>query len=163
MDVYADMSVLRIEKTRSHASLTLSNGRTVFGCFFVAGATLRSSGPERVLDVLNDEKGFFPFEVHERGPVKIVLVNRAHVVIVILANPEARQDPGYELATARKVSLLLSNGRTLDGSVRIYRPEGRDRLSDWARHPDQFRYVEAGDATVIVNVAHVIEVSEVRP
>ena len=160
MEVDSETSVLRIEKMRSHASLTLSNGRTVFGCFFVAGASLRSAGPERVLDVLNDEKGFFPFEVHGRGPVRTVLVNRAHVVIIILASPEARRDPGYHLATERPISLLLTNGRCLDGAVRVYRPEGRDRLSDWARHPDQFRYVEAGDATVIVNVAHVLELSE---
>jgi hypothetical protein len=160
MDIDPKVSGFRIEKARNHASLTLANGQTVFGCFFVAGASLRSTGQERVIDVLNDEAGFFPFEVHDDGPVRTVLYNRSHIIMVILANPEARRDPGYEVATERRVSLELSNGRSLDGSVRVYRPEGRDRLSDWARHPDRFRYVEAGDATVIVNVAHIIDVSE---
>jgi hypothetical protein len=46
--------------------------------------------------------------------------------------------------------------------VRVYRPEGRDRLSDWARQPEHFRYVETpDDTTLIINVAHIIEVSEV--
>src|SRR5262245_28606511 len=143
MDTNPELSGLRIEKARSHASITLSNGDTVFGCFFVAGASLRSAGQERVIDVLNDELGFFPFEVHDDGPPRTVLYNRRHVVMVILANPEARRDPGYDVATERRISLRLSNGRGLDGSVRVYRPEGRDRLSDWARNADQFRYVEA--------------------
>ena len=47
------------------------------------------------------------------------------------------------------------------GVVRVYRPEGRDRLSDWARNADIFRYIETGETTLLVNIAHVIEVSEV--
>jgi hypothetical protein len=45
--------------------------------------------------------------------------------------------------------------------VRVYRPEGRDRLSDWTRQPEVFRYVEAADATYIVNAAHIVAVTEV--
>jgi len=36
------------------------------------------------------------------------------------------------------------------------------RLSDWARHGARFRYVETADATVIVNIDHVIEAREVE-
>jgi len=49
------------------------------------------------------------------------------------------------------------------GSVRVYRPEGRDRLSDWARNLDTFRYLETEEATLLVNIAHVIEVGEASP
>jgi hypothetical protein len=161
METNSEISELRFEKRRSHASLTLTSGDTLFGCFFLAGASLRSTGQERVIDVLNDDLRFFPFEVHDNGPTRTVLINRAHVTLALLANPEARRDPGYEVATERAVSIRLSNGQRLDGSIRIYRPVGRDRLSDWAREPDRFRYVESGDATLIVNVAHVIELTEV--
>ena len=51
------------------------------------------------------------------------------------------------------ISLGLSNGLRISGAVRIYMPEGRDRVSDWARHPDRFRYIESGDQTLLVNVA----------
>ena len=84
--------------------------------------------------------------------------------MVALTENEARRDPGYDVATERFVSVLLSNGSRVAGSIRVYRPEGRDRLSDWARHSDTFRYVETGETTLLVNIAHVIEVSEVpRP
>jgi hypothetical protein len=92
---------------------------------------------------------------------RTVLYNRQQVVMVALTDNEARRDPGYDVATERFVSLLLSSGARITGSVRVYRPEGRDRLSDWARHSDVFRYIEKGETVVLVNIAHVIEVSEV--
>jgi hypothetical protein len=155
-----EVSEFRVEKHRSEAVLTLSSGETVRGCFFVAGASARSTGPERVCDVLNAEPGFFPFEVHDDAGTRTVLYNRGQIVVVAAEDREARRDPGYDLATRRSVSVRLSTGRRIVGIVRVYRPEGRDRLSDWARQADQFRYVEVDDATLIVNVAHVIAVSE---
>ena len=35
----------------------------------------------------------------------------------------------------------------------MYQPEGRDRLSDWARQPDTFRYLDTGDLKLLVNAA----------
>jgi hypothetical protein len=59
------------------------------------------------------------------------------------------------------VSILLSTGERVAGAIRVYRPEGRDRLSDWARQADIFRYVEDADRTLIINAAHIVEVIEV--
>jgi hypothetical protein len=42
----------------------------------------------------------------------------------------------------------------------VDRPRGRDRLSDFARSGESFRYIEIPGATLIVNVAHIIELSE---
>ncbi len=154
-------SEFRVEKTRIDAIVTLSNNDSIAGHFFVAKASARHAGPERVGELLNNETGFFPFETDQKGGAQTVLYNRRQVVMVALADTEARRDPGYDVATERFVSALLSNGRRVAGSVRVYRPEGRDRLSDWARHPDQFRYVETTDMTLLVNIAHVIDVREV--
>jgi hypothetical protein len=46
------------------------------------------------------------------------------------------------------------------GRVRIYRPEGRDRLSDYARVHEMFRYVETAEATLLLNSAHIVEFRE---
>jgi hypothetical protein len=154
------LSEFRVEKTRIPAIVSLSAGHAVEGCFFVAGSSAQGSVPERVVEILNAEGGFLPFEIHDHASVRTVLYNRTQILTVTLTDGEARRDPGYDIATPREVSLRLSDGRRLRGSVRIYRPEGRDRLSDWARHSDRFRYLEVGDTTVIINVAHVIELSE---
>jgi hypothetical protein len=161
MPADATPSEFRVEKQRAHAVVTLSNGEARSGSFFVAGGSARHAGPERVGDLLNSEEGFFPFEVGAGGRSETVLMHRDHVVMVSLADNEATRDPGYALATRRVASLLLSSGRRIVGIVRVYRPEGRDRLSDWAHHGERFRYIETAEATVLVNVDHVLEVREV--
>lgn len=155
------MSEFRVEKARAEAVITLSDGTTARGCFFVAGSSATHEGPERVKDVLTGETGFFPFEVGDADGQRTALYNRMHVVMVKLTgDEEPRSDPGYEVATRRTVSVLLSNGERVSGAVRVYRPQGRDRLSDFARSPETFRYVEVPGGTVIVNVAHIIELIE---
>ena len=102
-----------------------------------------------------------PFELHEGHDICTVLYNRAHIVSVSLTEREERTDAGYDVAIPRVVSILLTTGERLLGTVRVYRPLGRDRLSDWARQADSFRYVEIADTTVIVNAAHIVHISEV--
>jgi len=161
------MSEFRVEKRRARAELTLTSGPTVQGCFFLAGSAAGHSGPERVADLLNGETGFFPFELaggSGGSATHTALYNRAHVVVVRLLEQttEARHDPGYDVATERRVRILMSSGTTVSGTVRVYRPAGRDRLSDYARTPETFRYVEAGSETFIVNMEHVVELREMQ-
>ena len=156
------MSEFRIEKRRAEAALTLTTGTTVRGCFFLASSNASYSGPERVADLLNAETGFFPFELNPGGVIHTVLYNRKQLVQVTLLEDttEAQLDPGYSVAAERQVRILLSNGTAIEGSVRVYRPTGRDRLSDYARAVEVFRYVETAQGTVIVNIDHVVELRE---
>jgi hypothetical protein len=162
------VSEFRVEKSRAEATLTLSNGSVVRGCFFVSGSSRTHAGPERIMDVLNGETGFFPFAVAGPTGSPTALYNRDHIVMVEIADKdkdkdEARTDPGYDVATVRIVTMLLSNGARLRGAVRVYRPQGRDRLSDFARAAEAFRYLEAEDATYLINVGHLLELSEETP
>jgi hypothetical protein len=161
MDPHPPGSEFRFEKRRADAVLTLVGGESIKGCFFIADGTPRREGAERIGDLLNSETGFFPFEVQQEGGTNTVLYNRSRVITVQVFDEEAQRDPGYAVATRRFASILLSNGQRLDGSVRVYRPEGRDRLSDWTRQPEVFRYVETDAATFIVNAAHIVAVTEV--
>ena len=58
--------------------------------------------------------------------------------------------------------MLLSNGSRLTGLVRVYCPRGHDRLSDYTRADETFRYLETADALLVVNFRHVLELSEVE-
>lgn len=156
------MSEFRIEKRRAEAALTLTTGASVRGCFFLSGSSASHAGPERVADLLNAETGFFPFELNAGTAPYTVLYNPAQLVLVRLLEEtvEVQLDPGYAVATEREVRILLSNGTAVEGRVRVYRPSGRDRLSDYARAPEIFRYVETADGTVIVNADHIVELRE---
>ncbi len=156
------MSEFRIEKRRTEAALTLSTGNTVRGCFFLSHSRANHAGPERVADLLNADNGFFPFELNGQPPNTTVVYNRSQVVMVTLLGDtiEAQLEPGYSVATERVVRILLSSGEAIDGRVRVYCPSGHDRLSDYARMREPFRYVETKGATIIVNSAHIVELRE---
>ena len=154
------MSEYRVEKKRADAELTLTTGTKVKGCFFLWTSSQTHAGPERVGDLLNEQTGFFPFEL-ENG--QTALYNRAQIVTVRLPaeTAEVQLEPGYEVATRRIVSMLLTTGERVSGTVSVYRPAGRDRLSDYARGDKLFRYVEDGEHTLIVNSAHMVELREI--
>jgi hypothetical protein len=160
MSARARSSSLRFEKRRVRARIHLTSGDLKEGHFFVAGGSSRHDGPERVGDVLNEDGGFVPFEVQDSAGTRTALINRSHILMVKLAEDEARRDAGYVVAPQHLASMRLSNGLEITGLVRVYRPEGHDRLSDWTREPETFRYVETDAGTLLVNTAHIIEVSE---
>ena len=154
------MSEFRFEKQRIPATLTLAPGSAVSGSFFVAGQTSTHEGAERIGDLLNGQPGFFPFELRDGTTV---LYNRAHLVAVALEPgiSEAERDPGYDVATHRHVGMLLSTGMRVKGKVAVYAAPGRDRLSDYARAQQVFRYVVTQKNTLIINAAHIVELTEI--
>lgn len=153
------MSEFRVEKLRVPAQLTLASGETVAGTFFVAGSAPAHAGPERVGDLLNDQPGFFPFE---RADGTTALYNRAQLVMAVLGPraAEASSDAGFDVAKKLHVTLLLSTGERVSGTVPVYRPSGRDRLSDYAQMAEPFRYLLTPDREMLVNAAHVVELRE---
>lgn len=154
------MSEFRVEKRRETAELTLVTGVTVPGVFFLAGSSQLHSGPERVGDVLNLETGFFPFECDGETS----LINRSHVLKVTLPPQliETQLDAGYDVATRRHIRVLLTTGEAITGHVVVFRPPGRDRLSDYAQIDERFRYVELADRTLLINSAHIVALTEVK-
>ncbi len=160
MEPHIRASEFRFEKQRAAAVVTVIGAEPVRGSFFTVAGMPQHQG-ERIGDLLNAEAGFFPFEMTTESKPRTMLLNRAHVVTVEIFDDEARRDPGYAVATRREVSILLSNGERVSGAVRVYRPAGRDRLSDWTRQPETFRYVETAESTLIINAAHIVAVTEV--
>ena len=154
------MSEYRFEKQRIPATLTLAPGTSVNGSFFVALQTSFHEGTERIGDLLNAQPGFFPFELRDGTTV---LFNRTHLVAVALEPgvTEAERDPGYDVATHRHVGMLLSTGMRVKGNVAVYAAPGRDRLSDYARSPQTFRYVVTQKNTIIINATHIVELTEI--
>jgi hypothetical protein len=157
-------SEFRVEKSRTRGTLTLSNGTAVQGCFFISGNSRTHEGRESVRDVLNGETGFFPFDAGRSEDSTTILYNRDHLIFVELQDKdEPRRDPGYDVAIEKLVTMLMSNGMRLRGVVRVFRPHGSDRLSDFARARETFRYLEAENTTYIINVRHVVELAEEPP
>ena len=159
------MSEFYVEKRRVKATLTMLSGESVRGNFSLAYTAPTHLGPERVGDLLNAHAGFFPFHVDASGdaPPRFVLYNRAHVLLVQLAEPEleAELDPSYTIARRKSVSMLLANGERLSGELRVILPYEQARLSDYLRSKDLFHYLELPTGTLILNFTHVIELTPI--
>lgn len=155
-------SPFRLNKRRIDATLTLTNGRTVRGSFFVGDTTVLGDGPERVDDLLNTTPRFFPFECFDNGHRRVVLYSVDHVALVTLFGDEAREVPGYEVAAARNISLMMSGGERISGQIRVYQPDGRNRVSDWSHDPARFRFIETQHGTLVVNITHVVDIIELE-
>jgi hypothetical protein len=48
------------------------------------------------------------------------------------------------------------------GSIRVYQPEGHNRLSDWSKSGDAFLYLETDGMALLVNRAHIVEICEIH-
>ena len=151
-------SQFRFEKHQVAASLILSTGAMRHGCFFVV-TSLTHGGPERVGDLLNGALGFFPFQ-HDDGST--AQYNRTQLVMVRLpvGVSEEELEPGYTVAQRREVSITLSTGTIVDGSVLVNGPESQQRLSDYVRGAKQFWYVMTAGGTLIVNSSHIVALVE---
>ncbi|MEZ5287274.1 MAG: hypothetical protein R2712_21220 [Vicinamibacterales bacterium] len=121
MDPRHETSAYRVEKLRSAATLTLSTGERVSGCFFLSPASAHAPRPERVGELLNEGDGFFPFEVQGPGSApRAVLLNREQILTAALTANEIQDTPGYDTATQYLVSIGMANGPRLMGTVRVY-------------------------------------------
>lgn len=158
----ASPSPFRLDKRRIEGTLTLTTGRTVRGRFFLAASGELGDGPERVDDLLNHLAGFFPFERVDGEHIRVSLFNAAQVSLITLFGREARDVPGYDVATPRRVALILSDGTRVSGTIRLYLPDGRSRVSDWSHGSATFRYLETDHGTLLVNLHHVVEIIELE-
>lgn len=159
---FATTSPFRMDKRRIEARLTLTTGSTVEGSFFLGDTTVAGDGPERVDTLLNHATGFLPFERAQDGQRQVVLQSVDHIALVTLFHGEAQEVPGYEVARVRAVALQLSNGARVSGHIRVYQPDGRNRVSDWSQEPSAFRYLETEQGTMLVNINHVVEIIELE-
>jgi hypothetical protein len=153
----------RVHKTKTEADIVLSNGARRTGWFFLAESALSHTGHERLIDLLNTGGGFVPFAEQHDEAFETTLINTAHVVTI---TPKGAlglaQDAGYAVSTPRLITLLLSTGDRVTGCVQVVHPHGRDRVSDYTRAPERFRYVETTERVLIVNMAHILELSELE-
>ena len=122
-------------------------------------------GPESVRDVLNGESGFFPFDAGApKDSTDDPLQPRPPGLCGAVRTRTSRAAiPATTSPSKRLVTMLMSNGMRLHGAVRVFRPHGSDRLSDFARAAETFRYLEAENATYIINVHHLVELAEEPP
>ncbi len=137
----------------------LSTGAIRHGCFFVV-TSVTHGGPERVSDLLNGALCFFRFQ-HDDGST--AQYNRAQLVMVRLPVGTTGRRTGARLLggdSPRNVSVTLSTGTVVSGTVLVNGVVGHERLSDYVRESKQFWYVLTSGGTLIINSSHIVALVE---
>jgi hypothetical protein len=137
------------------ATLLLTAGERRRGQVYVMERVTHHSGPETPLEMLNRADEFFPFRPEDNGT--ILLVTKAHTVMLSIASDDAAQDPA-RLSAAKLVGVELTfvDGTTLEGFAAAELPEHHSRLLDYLNSSvGPFFTVTAGEAFHFVNRAHV--------
>jgi hypothetical protein len=137
------------------ASLLLTDGERRAGEIYVMERVPQHSGPETPLEMLNRGEGFFPFRPAGNGSV--LLVTKAHTIMLSIAADATAQDPA-RLSAAKLVAveLTLEGGATLQGFASAELPEQHARVLDYLNGAGPFLTVSAGDEFHFVNRAHVL-------
>lgn len=139
------------------ASLRLTEGAGRRGQLYLMERVPHHTGPETPLEMLNRPEGFYPFRPDEPSGGAILLVTKAHTIIVTVSHSAAGEDPA-RLSAAKRVGLelTLADGSGLVGWAAIEMPLHHSRLLDYLNaSTDPFFAVAAGNEVLFVNRAHV--------
>lgn len=138
------------------ATLLLTAGDRRRGQIYLMERVPHHTGAETPLEMLNRADGFFPFRPEGDGAV--LLVTKAHTIILSVTAAAAAQDPA-RLSAAKLVSveLTLADGSSLRGFAAAELPQHHSRLLDYLNaSSDPFFAVSAGEEVHFVNRAHVL-------
>jgi hypothetical protein len=149
------MTGFSIPRVSIPASLLLTDGNRRPGKIYVMERVPQHTGPETPLDMLNRAEGFFPFR--PAGDETVLLVTKAHTIMLSIAADATAQDPA-RLSAAKLVAveLTLVGGSTLQGFATAELPEQHSRVLDYLNGAGPFFAVSASDEFHFVNRAHVL-------
>ena len=147
---------LAIEMLKKKAEILFSDGSRLCGHFFVLLHTQGRLGAECLLDLLQDERSFLPFEKDEG---KILLVQKGAIVLVISEGCEYLKGVPYQKKMESRISLL--SGQSLEAKVYSDLPQTRSRLSDFLNHSSNFFCVEVDGQEYLVNTQFIKSVDPI--
>lgn len=131
------------------------------GTLFLKPVAETHSGPETVLDRLNDRDLFLPIEI--AGERHITLLNKAHLARLVVrdgqpgdAVPEDQENLAGKI---EPVLITLAPGHQLSGWLAIQAPDWQARLSDYVNSlAGSFFQLYADDALHLLNKHAVVRI-----
>jgi hypothetical protein len=148
----------RVVKRPVPVRVRLSTGRQISAHLHLAEHAHGHHGRERVKDVLNSEDDVIP--LWSEGPAACTLVNKRFIELVELLEPDLIDPQEPDLSSHREVSVLLSSGTGLRGTLLISTPPGQNRTLDFLNRGERFFYLGTEHGMSIVHLEHVVTVSD---
>jgi len=141
---------LKLTTQKKQAKIKFSDGHSICGNFFISPHPKGLPGSENVIELLNDDRFYIPFEIAEG---EISLLQKESIMMVRMAISEIRRDLPYQNRTLAKVFLL--SGNILEGYVFIDLPKTHTRLSDFLNFSKRFFFMDVDEQDFLVNTKFV--------
>lgn len=145
----------KIEKEVRPILCELSDGSEIEGDVFLRLYEARHAGPQKVGDLLNEEKKFLP--VKAKGGT--LLLNRSHIVLTKV-KAELEKDDLMTLGKKVTVRLKMHRGREIQGDIFINLPEGFCRVKDYVNQPTRFFTLIQPDFVIYINQEFILSVRD---
>jgi len=139
---------LRIQKRQ--AKIKFTDGHSICGHFFISPSPKEFSGSENVIDILNDDRSYIPFEI---AVGEISLLQKEAIGVVRMDLSEMPKDLPYLGRTSAKIFLL--SGDILEGHVFINLPKSHTRLSDFLNFSKKFFFIDIDEQDFLINTKFV--------
>ncbi len=147
-----------IEKRRLPVDIDLLSGERLSGDLFVQTSWRGPSVLEDAPEYMNAAEAFFPLQLPGGG---VRLIARQHVSVLRTSLPAPPEPDNGLLGKPAVVELLLSNGKTVRGTIYIEAIEPGLRVLDHLnRQREPFLTVRDREGEHVVNRNHVVSVTE---
>ena len=137
---------LKLKTQKRQAEIMFSDGQSIGGHLFISPSPKGLTGSENVIEILNDDRFYIPFEIAEG---EISLLQKGSIVTVRMGISEMPKDLPYLSRTSTKIFLL--SGDILEGNVFIDLPKTRTRLSDFLNFSKRFFFIDVDEQDILVN------------
>lgn len=145
---------LKVPKRKVFLTVNLVGGGRISGKIFLSSQSAFHYGEELVIDLLNDQAPFFPFEIEETSSIWII--NKKNIISIYTFE---ELKPEEELGRKEKITIVLVDGQKLTGELIIDQPEYKSRVLDFfnAEEKEFFRLLNNSESYYI-NINHISQV-----
>ena len=145
---------LKVPKKKVPLIVNFVGEKSIRGNIFLCSQSPFRVGEELVIDLLNEEDPFFPFEIE--NPPSIRFISKRNIM-----SADTSEDSASEEGVGKKeeITVLLSDGQKLSGELLIEQPEHKSRVLDFFNSKEK-GFFKLSNKTEIhyVNIEHVDQV-----
>ena len=148
-----------VDKLRVSVRISRAGEPAVEGTLSLSPHSAVHAGPETLLELLDPQAGFLPFE--RAADDAVLLLSRPDIQWVMAGpevDPEIVRPPTFRFTREERVRVCLRDGDQLDGVIQMELPETLNRVSDYLNGTERFFPLTTRRGTYLIHKAAVREI-----
>jgi len=149
------MDDVRIDKNTRHIELLLADGSHVEGEVFLSLYGARHSGPQKVIDLLQETSLFLPIKTS----TGTILVNRQQIMTVRVA-ADTELDELMTLGHKRHLRIHTRDRQEIEADIYVDMPTGFGRVMDYLNQPMKYYTFFVPDYVLYIHPQFILSVQD---